>query len=1116
MLRTLIDRRRAHTLVRAKTADAGCREPEPQEAEQRGISAGSEERARAARDAVAAARGWVRRGGPAWRLGRHSVYRVPWYLMLGEQGAGKSALLRASGRRPAQRADAHESASKHMPGGWWFDEGSVVFEAPLDDSADAEGLRALMLSLKRARRRCPIDGIWVAVSARQLLNENVGDVDTARVRRIDAIRTRIDLAYRICGRRVPVYVMVTQCDAIAGFEAFVSELEASALERPIGILFPVTRAPIGRAWLERFAQSFESLARDAQAQLIERLPASGDSAHAAQVYRFPRSLKALSLPLGGFFHDAFGASPGLYEPVLLRGVNLSAVLDQSATVEEPRRRPLSQPETQPRACFVRGWLNDVVPSERDLAQAHETIPHTRKVRLWAATVLCVVLAASMGLAAAWSYRRSMDDIAMAASSAAALMRATRQPVRIDAPRTMLPVLDAASGLGCGGVWRDSNRTRLRALMFDRETRLQSACRETYRAVLRETVQPYLLGRLSQVLQDTGATQAARYEALRVYLMLGDKARYDQAAVLAWLDADAARAGLLAHERAKWHAYAAAGADAARSEPNVSTDVSLVARAREQLLMQPEAQRIFDTITPALAAAMPAPLSVADLAGPGAALVFDRRSGKPLSDGVPGAYTLAGMARYQALRDAAIAQARRDDWVLGPDGARQAAAAGLAFEVDRRYFARYTDAWDAIIDDVRLRPLPPSDEGAAVVRLLAGHESPLRALMVRAAKETSMGAAIAQPVQPAASASQLTAGWVDAVRRAIRRWVGAREQPTSAAIDPAMRFDRAAAQTVDRHFYVLHRLVAADGEAGASALDRVQAQLKEVAVYLQAAGVARANGMPPPADDALQRLVQSAVSLPAPLGGMLEGLGEAGAAAAQADARARIEAHWRADVAPFCHAAIDGRYPFVADADQDVTLDDFTRLFAPGGLLDGFFEANLRPYVDTTATPWKWRAQAEAAGMSVAALRAFERAAHIRDAFFPNRDKAMTLRFTLTPRRMDRAFTFVSFALGDRMLSFADASPQSVRFEWPDTAAEPFARIDYLSAGTSGPDSVETHGAWSLFRLLDRGNLLALTPDRFKLTFSLDQHDVELDLAASSVVNPFVLPALRSFRCPAAI
>jgi type VI secretion system protein ImpL len=76
-----------------------------------------------------------------------------------------------------------------------------------------------------------------------------------------------------------------------------------------------------------------------------------------------------------------------------------------------------------------------------------------------------------------------------------------------------------------------------------------------------------------------------------------------------------------------------------------------------------------------------------------------------------------------------------------------------------------------------------------------------------------------------------------------------------------------------------------------------------------------------------------------------------------------------------------------------------------------------------------------------------------------------------------------------------------------------ARIDYALAGDEPSLPLEEHGAWSLFRLLDRGRLDALGPDRFTLTFALDGRPVVLDLAASSVVNPFSLSALRSFRCP---
>ena len=47
----------------------------------------------------------------------------------------------------------------------------------------------------------------------------------------------------------------------------------------------------------------------------------------------------------------------------------------------------------------------------------------------------------------------------------------------------------------------------------------------------------------------------------------------------------------------------------------------------------------------------------------------------------------------------------------------------------------------------------------------------------------------------------------------------------------------------------------------------------------------------------------------------------------------------------------GRYPFVPGATNEIPLDDFARLFSPGGLIDGFFNTQLRPYVDTSGAKW---------------------------------------------------------------------------------------------------------------------------------------------------------------------
>ena len=1082
-------------------------------AREAGTRASDAKRTRAAVEgSVAAALRWVQAGAPLWRFGRHPTDRSRWYLVIGEQRAGKSTFLRASGHRPGRRDGAATAGMDRAPVQWWFDDRTIWFEAAvLDaadeadaaDAADAARWRALLHTLRRARRRAPVDGIVVAVSIEQLMNEDEAD----RNRRANALRARVDIAYRTFKRRVPVYVLVTQCDRLSGFEDFIGDLVDDEIDRPLGMVFPGTSNMGDEAWSALFARGFESLERQAQRQSIERMPVQADSRRAAMVYRFPRSLADLKIPLEQFLDEAFGPSSDLFESICLRSVNLTAVLGGNASHADDPSRSSAAACARERACFMRGWLRDVVFAEHGLARSPLATLRRQRLRMRAAAAFCVAFAMCLGLALAVAYRHGAADVEAATFSTAEFARVARTGIDPAIPSTMLPVLDAARGAPCAQRSDGAAETWLKHLTLVHEPHLDAACRDAYRAALEATVLPYVLARTWAELREGRGFSSKQYDALRVYLMLGDKARYDRAAVLAWLDADAQNLALSARDRAAWLRHAAAWAEAAASEPDAPLDTTLVACTRDRLRAQPEAQRVFDDVVRALKHAAPAPISVAEMAGPGAALAFYRRSGGALSEGVDGWYTLDGARQYFALRDAAIARERRESWVLGTV-AGEPTAAPLAPAVDRLYVEGYIGAWDALFADVALRPLPATQEGAAVVKLLAGPQSPLRSYLLRAAKETTLSAVGAAASAPPSTPGRFRRAWLT-----VRRWLGASVMGAQNQASPSGGFEDDSAALVDRHFDALHRLLAGGGSTGPSLLDQAQAQLKEVAVYLQAAGVARANGLTAPPDHALTRLIDGAAAMPAPLAGMLEGLGEAGAAAAQATERERIDERWQADAAVFCRAAVDGRYPFVANSAAETTLDDFTRLFAPGGLLDAFFDANLKPYVDTATTPWTWRAKRAPSGMSAASLGAFERAARIRQAFFPEQGKTMQVRFTLAEQDMDAALRSFALTFGGQTLYLAAGASSATAFKWPDTGAAPAARIDYALAGDEPSPSLEERGAWSLFRLLDRGRLHALGPDRFTLTFALDGHGVVLDLAASSVVNPFALSALRSFRCP---
>jgi type VI secretion system protein ImpL len=219
-------------------------------------------------------------------------------------------------------------------------------------------------------------------------------------------------------------------------------------------------------------------------------------------------------------------------------------------------------------------------------------------------------------------------------------------------------------------------------------------------------------------------------------------------------------------------------------------------------------------------------------------------------------------------------------------------------------------------------------------------------------------------------------------------------------------------------------------------------------------------------------------------------------------------------AQLCAQAIAGRYPFVADADADVPLDDFSRLFAPGGQFDSFFNAQLRPYADTAGRVWKVAASPGIpAPITTADLAPFQRAAQIRDMFFPAGATTPSVEFTVTPVSLDAGLKQVQLMLGGTTITDPRGAEVPAEVTWPGAGGST-ARLVYTP--TSGPDVTlaEASGPWALFRLIGQGHLSRLSQDRFLLSFESDGHRVVFSLHAASVLNPLAENPMRVFRCPA--
>jgi type VI secretion system protein ImpL len=189
------------------------------------------------------------------------------------------------------------------------------------------------------------------------------------------------------------------------------------------------------------------------------------------------------------------------------------------------------------------------------------------------------------------------------------------------------------------------------------------------------------------------------------------------------------------------------------------------------------------------------------------------------------------------------------------------------------------------------------------------------------------------------------------------------------------------------------------------------------------------------------------------------------------------------------------------------------MFAPGGLIDDFFQKNLAQYVDMGGAQWRWRSTANDASLGIpqSSLDEFQRAAKIRDAFFSTGGRTASMRFDLKPVALDAGITKFVLDIDGQPLTVAQGAPAGASFQLPSGKGGGQVRLDVMPASAHG--SLHTEGPWAWFRMLDKATVAPTAQgERYNVTFDADGRKATLELTASSVVNPFRRATLEQFRC----
>ncbi len=251
------------------------------------------------------------------------LYVLPWYLVIGESGSGKTTSLNSARlSSPFVEVNRTSGISGTRNCDWWFFEKAVIIDTagryaiPVHEGRDMDEWQQFLSLLARYRKREPIHGLIVTVAADKLLG-GPGDVFEEDGRKI---RRRMDELMRVLGVKFPVYLLVTKCDLIQGMAAFCQQLPEKSLEQPMGLVNQdLTKDVAG--FLDNVITSTGERLRTLRLLQLHQPDSRGSEATGSLL--FPEEFENLKKGLDSFVNSAFRENP-YQETPLLRGVFFSS------------------------------------------------------------------------------------------------------------------------------------------------------------------------------------------------------------------------------------------------------------------------------------------------------------------------------------------------------------------------------------------------------------------------------------------------------------------------------------------------------------------------------------------------------------------------------------------------------------------------------------------------------------------------------------------------------------------------------------------------------------------------------------------------------------------------
>ncbi|MGO1748636.1 MAG: type VI secretion system membrane subunit TssM [Marinobacter sp.] len=1074
--------------------------------------------------------------------GRRGVYRLPWYLVMGLEDAGKTSLIQRSGQTYTLTNVTRNNRADRNPFGfdWWIGDNGVLIDPDgelLSQSQGAAGeiqqrLWAHFIHwLERSRPQRPLNGVVLAVDLAKLSTAN----EEQREAHAILLRTRLRELMEQIGSRLPVYVSFTKMDLLYGFGPFVRTLNKQEKEQALGFTFQLEGQLDNDDWLNEFSERLSDMVIRLNERLPDVLASTRDAEDRAAAYSFTRQLAGMKPVLETFLSSLLSAD-AFSTPALVRGTYFTSVVQEgvpedafvSAAANHYQVSGPIQPAQrtgQSTNLFTQSLFPGIIYPEAGLAGDNRRVVRGRQRRVAIAAVVAVC--AGAGMTSGWQhYFIQNADAAASVETRVQSFIDNWQPVGYEPDTTGRNLLEPLDQLRQATLAFGDHRKQwpqFSDMGLYQGHKIGPEVEASYLDMLAYQYLPALMfgvmGDMSRAPDDS----PERLEHLRVLRMLYDASGRRNDIVTTYMSEYWQRAfpgrrdvqqRLLAHL-----GYAMAYTDLAdqAGSGDVTADMALapfkssVQWSQHELGRMSTPDRVYRDLEIEAGREFSQPTDLARTSGPAFSNVFVRvdqygeparehkgeeRADQSLSDplSIPALLTRDGLEKWFLRKSATVTElALVDAWVLGRrDNVdfSKADEAQLQASLQNLYAEHYANAWRTALSRLDIQQFEDLNHGVRILESLTGGHEPLAQLLGQVRRNTQLIPGAEGDNSAARELLEQSAHF--RMLQNIERQFTDLNQLTRKHEDQPTGLEQVMLVVSDLHEYM--RTIQESPDKGKAALGAARARMG-----LQGA-------------DPIFTLQRMAGHQPEPLNRLLNRLATESWRVLLDQAVAQLEREWYREVYQPFQQNLARHYPFNANAGRDVALQDFERFFAPGGVLDTFYEENLKLFLEDHPEQVGDARRAGLVRRDV--LAALGNADKIRSAYF-TRGGALDVEFALEPLNLSSNKRRSVVNLDGQLVEFSHGPRQSIPLVWPNTLRDTVeSRITLVPVQVNrSPRSISQSGPWALFRLLDKADITGVSGSAVDVRFQVDDGEMRYRLHAASNTNPFTQQLLSGYRIP---